>query len=203
MINDGTKTTEALRLKAEHPDWGYQKIGNVAGLDRHKVRRAVEHAERQAGKSSALAESSNSGMSFLARYDAACRALAEAKRVDEVLAVRDEMEHLKLHGRLVKDRTLIAEATEVQLRAERRLGELLRAAEEAGLIKKGRPRTENPTNRKDFLAYGSPMPGSTTSFLQRRKRSLRCRPRHSRKCCGRLASVLLLGAPRLSIRQPC
>jgi len=42
-----------------------------------------------------------------ATFQTACRALAAAKRVDEVIAIRDEMEHLRLYGWQVKDRTLI------------------------------------------------------------------------------------------------
>jgi N6-adenosine-specific RNA methylase IME4 len=50
MIDEDAKIAEALRLKAEHPDWGYLRIGKEVGLDRHKVRRAVEYAERKGTK---------------------------------------------------------------------------------------------------------------------------------------------------------
>lgn len=91
-------------------------------------------------------------MTELTRYDAACRMLAEAKSFDEVRSVRDEMEHVKLHGRQIKDRRLIAEATVVQTRAERRLGELLLEAESLGWIGRGRPKagTENVSTPERF-----------------------------------------------------
>jgi methylase of polypeptide subunit release factors len=65
--------------------------------------------------------------------------LAEAKSFTQVRRIADEMEHVKLYGRQVKDRRLIAEATDVQTRAERRLGELIAAAKERGWIREGRP----------------------------------------------------------------
>jgi N6-adenosine-specific RNA methylase IME4 len=40
MTDEGAKIAHALRLRAEHPDWGYLKIGNAVGLDRRRVRRA-------------------------------------------------------------------------------------------------------------------------------------------------------------------
>lgn len=91
-------------------------------------------------------------MTSLAQYDAARAALAEATRIDEILPLRDQMEHLKLHARHVQDRTLLAEATEIQIRAERKLGFLLQEAEKAGLLHVGRPkkRAGNPTQEEGF-----------------------------------------------------
>jgi hypothetical protein len=81
----------------------------------------------------------------LIKYDAACRALADAKTFDAVHAIREEMEHVKLYGRQINDRRLIAEATEVQARAERRLGELLIEAKTNGWIREGRRTATVPT----------------------------------------------------------
>ena len=81
-------------------------------------------------------------MKLLAQYDRMLAALGEAlqaTRVDQVLASRDELEHIKLHARQIQDRTLLADATEFQMRVERRLGALLAAARESGnLVEKGR-----------------------------------------------------------------
>jgi N6-adenosine-specific RNA methylase IME4 len=86
-------------------------------------------------------------MTSLAQYDAARAALAAATRIDEVLPLREQMAHLKLHARHVQDRLLLADATEIQLRAERKLGFLLLEAEKGGLLRVGRPKkaAENTT----------------------------------------------------------
>jgi hypothetical protein len=87
------------------------------------------------------------GATALARYDVARTALAECRRVDEVLAIKDEAERLKLYARQAKDRELMADAAEIQFRATRQLGVLLAKAKEAGHIAKGRPKNgsvENP-----------------------------------------------------------
>jgi N6-adenosine-specific RNA methylase IME4 len=81
----------------------------------------------------------------LALFEAAKRALsaalADAKRVDEVMGVRLRVEQMALHARQAKDRDLIADAMELQLTAERKLGEMLIVAKETGQISQGgRPR---------------------------------------------------------------
>lgn len=80
-------------------------------------------------------------MTMLAQYDRARMALAEATRIDQVLPLRDEIEHIKLHAKQIRDRALMADASEFQMRIERRLGVLIAAARDAGeLAEKGRPK---------------------------------------------------------------
>lgn len=82
-------------------------------------------------------------MTTLAQYDRARVALAEASKVEEVLSIRDEVEHLKLYARQIQDRALLAEASTFQMRVERKLGVVIAAAKEAGLLREGRPKKQN------------------------------------------------------------
>jgi len=93
-------------------------------------------------------------MTLLAAYDRARVALAEATKVGEVMAVRDELEHVKLYARQIQDRALLADATVFQMRAERRLGVLLAAAKEAGQIAEGRKRKDDAGDRVTLPEIG-------------------------------------------------
>ena len=61
----------------------------------------------------------------LIRYDAACRALAEAKATDEVLEIANRAEAMRAYGRQAKNRQLEVDAAEIRIRAERRLGQMI------------------------------------------------------------------------------
>ena len=72
----------------------------------------------------------------LVKYDEARRALAEAHRIDEVKDVADKAAAMALYARQAKDGELIALATEIRRRAERRLGEIMEGERKAGQLAK-------------------------------------------------------------------
>jgi 16S rRNA G966 N2-methylase RsmD len=73
----------------------------------------------------------------LIRYDNACRALREAKSVDEVKDIRDRAMALRLYARQANDKTLESDAAEIRERAERRLGQMM-GAQIPGVLRAGR-----------------------------------------------------------------
>ena len=88
----------------------------------------------------------------IARYDAMCRAIAEAHAVDEVKDLRDKAAALQAYARMAGNFDAEKRCAEIRLRAERRAGELLAAMDKA---KGGRPSktpaaTEGVSTLKDL-----------------------------------------------------
>lgn len=73
----------------------------------------------------------------LIKYEAACRALAECTSVDEVKGWADKAAAMQAYQRMAGDRTLESQASEIRIRAERRLGELLLAQKADGGLNRG------------------------------------------------------------------
>lgn len=78
-------------------------------------------------------------MNALAKYDAACRALAEAVSADEVMNIRLEAKAIEAVARVAKNLDLEKAAVKLRIRAEARLGDMLAQAESQGLLHSGRP----------------------------------------------------------------
>lgn len=84
----------------------------------------------------------------LIRYEAARTALAECQAVDEVKDIRDKALAMEAYARQAKDTNLMQMAAEIKVRAERRLGEMLREQKETvGLNPGGRP-AETPRDER-------------------------------------------------------
>jgi N6-adenosine-specific RNA methylase IME4 len=77
-------------------------------------------------------------MTELIKYDAACRALAEARRVDEAKVIKDQAEAIRAYARQIKNPQLEADAWEIRKRAEDKLGELSAELPQAKLAGKGK-----------------------------------------------------------------
>lgn len=91
-------------------------------------------------------------MNGLVKYEAACRALAECKAIDEVKSWADKAAAMQAYGRMAKDKTLEVDAAEIRIRAERRLGEMLTQQKADGGLNKGTTVTGN----KPGAGQGSP-----------------------------------------------
>jgi hypothetical protein len=76
----------------------------------------------------------------LIKYDQACQLLAEANNVDEVMEVRNVTKAMEYYARQAKDDQLRRDVKAIQLRATRKLGELIKKQKETvGLAKGGNP----------------------------------------------------------------
>jgi hypothetical protein len=68
----------------------------------------------------------------LARYDAMCRAIAEAHQIDEVKDIRDKAMALERYAQQAMNMDAERKACEIRLRAERRAGQILAEMKERG-----------------------------------------------------------------------
>jgi hypothetical protein len=81
----------------------------------------------------------------LSRYDVACRAVAAAKAVDDVMEIVAHADAVRVYARQAKNRQMEIDAAEIRIRAERRLGELMAAQKatvgvNSGTAGQGRPK---------------------------------------------------------------
>lgn len=97
----------------------------------------------------------------LSLYDRARQALAEARTVPAAKDTLNITEQLKLYARQAQDKEMLADVTELALQAERHLGALLLAADEAGeLSRGGRPKKSSSPPSGRGRPVGGPETGS-------------------------------------------
>jgi len=65
----------------------------------------------------------------LVKYEAARKALCEANSIDEVKDIKDKFEAIRAYAKQSKDTVMANWAAEIRIRAERRMGEMLREQE--------------------------------------------------------------------------
>jgi phage N-6-adenine-methyltransferase len=70
-------------------------------------------------------------------YERMLEAIADAKSVDEVKDCRDTADAMRAAARIANNKQAEIDLAEIRFRAERRLGELMAAQREAGLLSKG------------------------------------------------------------------
>jgi N6-adenosine-specific RNA methylase IME4 len=138
-------------------------------------------------------------MTNLIRYDAACKALAAAKRVDDAKNIKDKAEALRAYARQAKNPQLEADAWEIRKRAEDKLGEL-----SAALDKAERARTDlRPVKGKQTKMQALKAAGISTSAANRYEQfnRLPTREKERRITQGRAAIEAGKSAADALIRQ--
>jgi len=124
------------RIAALHAEGhGDRHIAGVLKITRHAVRNGLLQIAK--ARTTAITAAASMARGPLELYHALCQALADAKLIEDVLPLLDQIEHVKLYAKQVRNQELKADAEVYQLRAERRLGEIIAAAKAEGHFTQG------------------------------------------------------------------
>ena len=88
----------------------------------------------------------------LVRYDAMCTAIEECRRVDEAKDIRDRARALEVYAHQALNMEAERQAIEIRIRAERKTGELLKLAKQAGQRETGGRPKKRSGDRTVFSA---------------------------------------------------
>ena len=125
----------------------------------------------------------------LVKYDAACRAIAEAAVIDDVVVIKDKSEALRAYARQIKNPKLEADAWAIRKRAEVKLGEL-----SAGLDKAERARTDlHPIEGKQSKRAALKAAGISTSAANRYEQFSKLPQREQEQRIARGRDAILAG----------
>lgn len=117
---------------------GDRAIARALGVTRHKARELIREQERANFAAPVVITSTG-----LSHYDAARRALAEAKTLSEVQDIHDKAIAIAEYYRRAKDRDLEIDAIEIRVRAAYQHGQMIGEIKRTvGLNKGGRPPQE-------------------------------------------------------------
>lgn len=96
-------------------------------LEKNKAA-AARYKAKMAGQVPAVAPASGGGS--LGTYEEACRAVAAAKTTAAAKDIRDKSDALRVYALRAKDMQMVIDVTEIRIRAERRLGEIVKLQKE-------------------------------------------------------------------------
>src|ERR1700722_14979045 len=131
---------EAVRRLRDENKWGAIRIGNFLGISRQQAERALNKLKLADAHQAVPAVTLGNAVSI---YDAACRALAAAVKVDEIKVVLDVAAAITAYGKQAKNYEIEANGRTLRERGERRMGEKIVEAKKLGLIAEGRPPSKN------------------------------------------------------------
>lgn len=101
----------------------------------------------------------------LIKYDAACRAVAQAKTLDDVKEIKNLSEAARAYAKMAKNRQMEIDAVELRVRAERKEGEILRELKRQGVGVQGNQLKNVDERRVTFKELG--IDSSQSSIAQR------------------------------------
>jgi len=93
-------------------------------------------------------------------YNNACISLEKAKNTLEVKELRNKADAIRVYSKQAKNKQLEIDATEIRLKAERKIGELMQKQRDAGLMNNGAQ--GNPNGQGAKLVRGEKYPAQTT-----------------------------------------